>query len=80
MKVVEFSREGWRDPVKTLRKIADELEAGEYGICKVGVLGMLTDSGEVEVFGFGADAEQLQSIAVLRLSEQKLIDTLLNPE
>lgn len=27
MNIVEFKREDWRDPVKTLRTIADELEA-----------------------------------------------------
>lgn len=77
MKVVEFAREDWRDPVKTLRKIANELEAGEFGVCKVGVLGMLTEVGDVEVFAFGPVADDLQSLAVFRLSEQKLIDSLL---
>lgn len=28
MKIVEFKREGWRNAAKTLRKIADDLDAG----------------------------------------------------
>lgn len=77
LKLLNFKREDWRDPVRTLRKIADELESGEFGACKVGVLAMLTESGSVEAFGFGPIADDLQSLALFRLGEQKLIDVLL---
>ena len=80
MKVVEFKREDWRDPVKTLRKIADDLESGELGVCKVGVLAMLTDSGAVEVFGFDPVADDLQALGLFRLGEQKLIEVLLDAD
>ncbi|WP_415774012.1 hypothetical protein [Pseudomonas sp. LB3P38] len=42
-KLLEFKREGWRDAVHTLRKIADDLESGEreaFSVC-----GMRTGSG-----------------------------------
>ena len=77
MKVVEFKREDWRDPVRTPRKIADDLESGELGTCKVCVLAMLMDGGEVKAFGFGPSVDDLQAIALYRLGEQKLIDVLL---
>lgn len=80
VKVLEFKREGWRDPVLTLRKIADDLESGALGSCKVGVLAVMTESGEVKAFGFGPVADDLQSLALFRLGEQKLIDVLLDPE
>lgn len=30
VKVLEFKREDWRDAANTLRKIADDLDAGEH--------------------------------------------------
>jgi hypothetical protein len=80
MKVVEFAREGWRDPVKTLRKIADQLEAGELPPCDVGVVSMIGSGGQVGVFGFGPKGDDLQCIAAMRLGEQRLIDTMLSTE
>jgi len=78
MKVVEFKREDWRDPVRTLRKLADDLESGQFGTCKVGVLAMMNEAGEVKAFGFGPTADDLQALALFRLGEQKLIDVLLD--
>lgn len=77
MKIVEFKREDWRDPVRTLRKIADQMESGEIPACKVGVLAMLSDGGMVDAFGFGPAADDLQAVALFRLGEQKLIDVML---
>lgn len=78
--VLSFEREGWRDAARTLRQIADELESGELGACKVGVLAMQCVSGEVSAFGFGPVADDLQALALFRLGEQKLIDVLLKGE
>lgn len=78
MKVVEFQRENWRDASRTLRKIADQLDSGELPVCSIGVLAMRDTSGEVELFAFGPVADDLQSLAMFRLAEQKLIDVLLN--
>jgi hypothetical protein len=76
-KLLEFKREGWRDAVHTLRKIADDLESGEREACSVGVIGMRTGSGRIEVFGFGPMADDMQSLALFRLGEQKLIEIIL---
>jgi hypothetical protein len=80
VKVLEFKREDWRDPVRTLRKIANDLESGEFVACKVGVLAMMTEGGEVKAFGFGPVADDLQSLALFRQGEQKLIDVLIGQE
>lgn len=78
MKVVEFQRENWRDAPKTLRKIADQCESGKLPVCSIGVMAMRDPSGQVELFAFGPVADDLQSLAMFRLAEQKLIDVLLD--
>lgn len=80
MKLLNFEREGWRDAVRTLRKIADDLELGEIAPCTAGVLSMRSDDGRVTVYGFGPKADDLQSLAMFRLGEQKLIDVLLDSQ
>jgi hypothetical protein len=76
-KLLEFKREGWRDAVRTPRKIADDLESGEREACSVGVIGLRSESGRIEVFGFGPKADDMQSLALFRLGEQKLIEIIL---
>lgn len=76
-KLVEFKREGWRDAARTLRKIADDLESGEIAPCSTGVLSLRSDDGRVTVYGFGPKADDLQSLAMFRLGEQKLLDAML---
>lgn len=51
-----------RDPVATLRKIADQIEAGDYG--EVGAVGLVLLGNRMEVFGMGSDCEA-PSIALL---------------
>lgn len=80
LKVVQFSREGWREAIATLRTIADQMESGDLSPCKVGTLVMLTEGGEVEVFGFGPAADDLQILGLFRVGEQKLIEALLDAE
>lgn len=77
MKVVQFQREEWRDAARTLRKIADQLDTGGLPPCSIGILAMRSPDGQVEVFGFGPVADDLQALALFRLAEQKLIDVLL---
>lgn len=76
-KLLEFKREDWRDAARTLRKIADDLELGEREACSVGVIGMRTESGRIDVFGFGPMADDMQLLALFRLGEQKLIEIIL---
>ncbi|WP_223514256.1 hypothetical protein [Pseudomonas sp. GL-R-26] len=77
LKVLNFQREGWRDAVSTLRKIANDLEAGEREACSVGVISMRSESGRIDVFGFGPMADDMQSLSLFRLGEQKLIEIIL---
>jgi hypothetical protein len=77
-KLIEFKREGWRDAAKTLRKIADDLDAGVHPECTVGALTLIGPNGEVTVFGLGPKCDDLQCLGAMRLGEQKLIDVLLD--
>jgi len=60
--VVTLYDSNTRDPMATLRKIADYIEKGEYGA--VGSLGLVLLGDKMEVFGMGDDAEA-PSIALL---------------
>ncbi len=53
VKVLEFKREDWRDAAKTLRKIADDLDAGEHPECAVGALTLIGPKGQVTVLALG---------------------------
>lgn len=76
--VIDFKREDWRDAVKTLRKIADDLEAGEHPECSVGVLTMIGPRGQVTVFGLGPKCDDLQCLGAIRLGEQHVLDAILS--
>lgn len=60
--VVTLYETNARDPVATLRRIADEIEAGEFGA--VGAVGLVLLGDTMEVFGMGEDFEA-PSIALL---------------
>jgi hypothetical protein len=77
LKVVSIQREGWRDAATTLREIADRLESGEIPPCSIGAMVMIHDTSEVGIYGFGPQAEELQTLAAFRLGEQTLIDNIL---
>jgi hypothetical protein len=62
MTVVTLVRSNYRDPVTTLRILADEIEAGKYG--DVGCLGLVLLGNELQVFGMGRDSEG-PSVALL---------------
>lgn len=55
LKVVTLNESNFRDPVATLRKIADEIESGEHG--NVTSAGVVLFGGTMEIFGMGEDAE-----------------------
>jgi hypothetical protein len=78
--IVEFKREGWRDAVGTLRRIADQLESGDLPACKVGTLVMLSESGAIDVFAFGPTADDLQALGLFRLGEQRLIEAIMDSD
>lgn len=62
LKVVTLQDSNFRDPVATLRKIADEIEAGDFG--EIGCVGVVLLGDSMEVFGFGPDSEA-PSVALL---------------
>jgi hypothetical protein len=62
LKVVTLQESNYRDPVATLRRIADDIEAGEYGPVGCAAVALLGNS--MEVFGMGPDSEA-PSVALL---------------
>ncbi|TFY91268.1 hypothetical protein DYL61_19095 [Pseudomonas nabeulensis] len=66
VKVLEFKREGLRDAAKTLRKIADDLDAGEHPECTVGALTLTGPKGEVTVFGLPSQIHLTQQAPLKR--------------
>lgn len=62
LKLVTLHESNFRDPAATLRVIADEIEAGDFG--DVGSVGLVLLGDALHVFGAGADAEP-PSIALL---------------
>lgn len=53
--VVTLYETNFREPVATLRKIADDIEAGSYG--EVGSVAVVLLGDTMEVFGAGTDCE-----------------------
>lgn len=60
--VVVLHDSNYRDPVATLRQLADDIEGGEYGA--VGCVGVVVLGDKMEVFGMGEDSEA-PSVALL---------------
>lgn len=72
LNVVELFDSNFRDPVANLRKIADRMEAGEYG--PVGTCALVVMGDQMEVFGMGPESEGagvalLLHAAFLRLAQ-----------
>lgn len=55
LNVVQFPVPDYRDPVKALRNLADEIERGDYG--EVGSCGVVVFGNTMEVFGSGVDSD-----------------------
>lgn len=53
VEVTELYASNFRDPVATLRRIADEIEAGKYGAVGTVAIALLGDS--FEIFGAGVE-------------------------
>ena len=60
----------FRDVPATLRRIADEIEAGSYG--EVGCAGLVLLGDSLEVFGMGPDSEAPSVALVLNAGAMKL--------
>lgn len=79
-KVVEFKREGWRDAIKALRAIADQMESGEVPRCDVGVFMMKDEDGGFTACGMGTKGDDLALLGLVRCAEQILVRSALQPE
>ena len=55
LNVVNFPVPDYRDPVKALRNLANDIEAGRYG--DVSSCGVVLLGDRMEVFGSGEDSE-----------------------
>lgn len=80
LKVVQFKQDGYKDPIFALRHILGQLESGELEPCDIGVLVMMGREGAVESFGFGPKSDDLQTLGLLRLGEQLVIDSAFGPQ
>lgn len=60
--VFTLNETNFRDPAATLRRVADQIEAGEYG--EVNHAGLVIHGETLEVFGMGKDSEA-ESVAML---------------
>jgi hypothetical protein len=77
LKVVPFVREGWRDAIKTLRLIADELEASDDPECVVGALVLVDRDSQPRTYGFGPQGEDMNVLAALELGKIAISDHIL---
>ena len=55
LNVVQFPAFDYRDPAKTLRNLADDIDAGKFG--EVGSCGVVVFGDTMEVFGSGVDSD-----------------------
>lgn len=73
-KVVTLNESNFRDPVATLRVIADDIEAGKYG--DVTSVGLCLFGDSMEVFGMGSDAEAPTIALLLHAGFSRLSNSL----
>lgn len=52
-KLIDFPTPDYRDPVKALRNLANDIEAGKYG--EVSSCGVVIMGDQMEIFGSGPD-------------------------
>lgn len=74
LKVVELPTANYRDPVKMLRELADDIEAGQFGGVETIAIATFSDDG-LKVFGGGPDSQGptvalLFSAAALRFARE----------
>lgn len=74
LKVVELYPSNYRDPVATLRQIAQEIEDGVYGGVGAAALVLLGDT--MEVFAMGEDSEAPSAALLLHAGFARLSNSL----
>lgn len=70
MELVTLYDTNFRDPAKTLRKIADEIERGDFG--EVGSCAIVVMGDKLEVFACGPDAEGPSTAMLLHAGFSRL--------
>lgn len=66
--------EKWRDASATLRHVADQIDKGEFGNVRLGIMSLLEhDTGSVVNFGFGPDADDMQVVALFSLANHAIL-------
>ncbi len=76
LKVVDIYESNYREVVPTLRKIAQQIEDGEFG--EVGCLSLVLLGDTLEVFAMGKDSDAPSAALVLHAGVNKLSNALLN--
>lgn len=71
--VITLYESNFRDPVATLRRIADEIEAGEYG--DVGTLAVALLGDTFEVFGAGEDSDGPSVCTLLQAGVTRIVNS-----
>lgn len=74
LKVIQLHESNYRDPVATLRIIADAIESGKYG--DVGCVGVCLLGDTMEVFGMGRDSEASSTAMLLHAGFMRLAQSL----
>ena len=72
--VVTLYETNLRDPVAALRKIANQIEAGDYG--DVGCVGVVLLGNTMEVFGAGADSEGPSVAVLLQAGHMRIVSAI----
>lgn len=74
LNVVPIYESNMRDPVAFLRKIADEIEAGDFGA--VGCLALVLLGDKMEVFAAGIDSEAPSAALLLHAGFTRLSNSI----
>lgn len=74
MNIIEFPLGDLPDVAKMLRKLADDIDAGEYGAVDACAV-VMTGFG-LDVFGFGPNGNADRTIFLLEAGKAQLVSTL----
>jgi hypothetical protein len=69
--IVTLYKTNFRDPVSTLREIANQIERGDRG--QIGCIAMVIMGDTVEVLGIGPDSEVSSCAALLQAGNLRLV-------
>jgi hypothetical protein len=76
LKIVPLYESNYRDPVATLREIADEIEAGKYG--DVREVAVVVYGDTLEAFGAGAEHDGATIALLFQAAAHRMIREVAN--